>query len=102
MRYLRQISPWTRAMLGVVALAIVAVGVTVGSASGSDSTTTDPAAGSGTAVPAPPDPDAIKAFQDCMAEHGVDVPKPGEPFAGPRGAHEPSAETRQAFEACGD
>ena len=100
MTYLRQTSPWTRAMIGVLALAAVAIGVTVASASGADSESSDPEAqGNVTFAPAP---DVIEDFKNCMSEHGVDVPVPGEPFDGEPGVHEPSAEAKQAFEACED
>ncbi len=93
MSHLRQISPWTRAMLGVAALAAAAIAVTVATASGADSE------GQGDVTLAP-DPDIVGEFEDCMSEHGVDVPEPGEPFDGPPGVHEPSAEEKAAFEAC--
>jgi hypothetical protein len=101
MRYLRQLTPWTRAIVGVLALAVAAIAVTVASASDADSEDRFEPRGDVALAP-PPDLDVVGDFKDCMSEHGVDVPEPGEPFDAPRGTHAPSAEERQAFEACGN
>jgi hypothetical protein len=102
MSHLRQISPWTRAMVGIVALAAAAIAVIVATAGSADANDADPEArGDVTFMPGPP-PEVIEDFKNCMSEHGVDVPEPGEPFDGEPGVHEPSAEAKQAFEACED
>ena len=111
MSYLRQITPWTRAVIGVLALALAAVAVTVANASGEDSR--DPES-----VAFGPDPEAFDEFHDCISEHGVDVPEPfavrgpgsGRPPAGARlrarppgpALARPDSKTREAFEACAD
>ena len=100
MSYLRQISPWTRAMLAVLALAGAAIAVTVATASGADSAGSDSAAPGDVTFAPGLDPDIIEEFESCMSDHGVDVPEPGERFEGPRGVHEPTDEEREAFEAC--
>ena len=100
MSHLRQINPWMRAMLGVAALAAAAIAVTVATASGADAKDSEPEArGDVMFAPGPP-PAAVGDFADCMSEHGVDVPQPGEPFDGEPGVHEPTDEEREALEAC--
>ena len=97
MSYIRQVGPWTRAMIGILALGAVAIAISVATASGADSR-----AKGDVTFAAGPDPDVIEKFQQCMSDHGIDVPEPGERFEGPPGVHEPSDEEREAFEACQD
>jgi hypothetical protein len=96
MKHLRRAATTSRWLLGALAVAVTAVALTVTNAMGSDS---DPG---GDVTTAAPGLDVIQKFQDCMSEHGVDVPEPGEPFGGPRKVHEPSAKEREALEACQD
>ena len=85
---------------GVAVSLLAAAAVAIAIAGGESQTETPPGA---------PDGDAARAFQDCLAEHGVEPPEPADMPAGPvppAGGQAPQPgppeELGRALEECGD
>jgi hypothetical protein len=99
------VTRWTPLALAM-AIALAATAALAIAGCGEDSEVSTVAGPPGSA--GAPDPDALEAFQDCMSDHGVDVPEGPVRFGGPPSGDSedaparPSGKELRAMQACSD